>query len=338
MLEIREIFDKKEWDNFLFSQETATFLESWNWGEFNQSIGSKIWRLGIYHKNSQLIGVALIIKVTAKRGTFLFCPHGPILADETRGLKSLVSYLNLLAKKENCSFIRFSPILARTPENEKLFKDLGFRPAPMHMHAEIGWILDIAPSEEKLLQDMRRTTRYLIHRAQKDGVEVLKSRQQEDAEVFIKLYEETAQRRSFVAFSEDYLEKELKAFKNDNQALIFLAKYRGEFVCGALIVFCDQSAFYHQGASSLKYPKVPAPYLLQWEIIKEAKKRGLRYYNFWGVSPENKPHHPWAGTSLFKKGFGGFSQEYVPAQDLILKPVYWFNYIVEKVRKVRRKL
>lgn len=337
MFEVKEISVRNEWNNFLFDQEISTFLESWNWGEFNRSTGSKIWRLGIY-QDSRLIGIALIIKITAKRGTFLFCPHGPILLDKKRGLKSLLGYSRQLAKKEKCSFVRFSPILKKTPENEKLFKDLGFRRAPMHMHAELFWMLDVSSSEEELLRKMRKTTRYLIRRAGKEEIEISKGCQSEDLENFIKLYDETARRQNFVAFSRNYLEKELKAFKEDNQALVFLAKYRGKFISGAVIVFCGQSAFYHQGASLLKYPKVPAPYLLQWEIIKEAKKRNLRYYNFWGVSPENKPKHPWAGPSLFKKGFGGFSEECLPAQDLILRPVYWFNYVIERIRKVRRKL
>ncbi|GAI33015.1 unnamed protein product, partial [marine sediment metagenome] len=28
----------------------------------------------------------------------------------------------------------------------------------------------------------------------------------------------------------------------------------------------------------------PASYLLQWEAIKEAKNRGCKLYNFWGIA------------------------------------------------------
>lgn len=336
MFEIKEITDKSEWDNFVSSGKPHTFLQSWNWGAFNKAMGHKVWYLGLFYKGF-LTGVALILKISARRGTFLFCPHGPIMKQPE--FRILIDYLKELAKKEDCSFIRISPILIKTPGNEKLFKDLGFRPAPIHAHAELVWMLDVTPKEEQLLADMRKTTRYLIRKAQSEDVEIIKSTNPEHLEIFNKLYKETADRQSFTAYSENYLRGEFTAFRNDNQVMIFLAKYNNEFVSGAMIIFYDDSAFYHQGASSLKYPKVPAAYLLQWEVIREAKAKGLHYYNFWGISPENKPRHPWAGLTLFKKGFGGFDEEYVPAHDLALEPSsYWLTYLIEKIRKTKRGL
>ena len=73
-------------------------------------------------------------------------------------------------------------------------------------------------------------------------------------------------------------------------------------------------------------------------MIQEAKKRGCTLYNFWGVSPDNKPKHPWAGLSLFKKGFGGFEETYLHAQDKPLTKKYWLNYIIETVRRLKRRL
>jgi len=148
--------------------------------------------------------------------------------------------------------------------------------------------------------------------------------------------------------------------------MIFLGKYKNprrsapqnldssgikeEIVSAAIIIFWQGIAFYHQGASSPKYPKIPVSYLLQWEAIKEAKKRGCNVYNFWGIAPlENKkPYrnpfgilrgkHPWAGLTLFKTGFGGYKKEYVRTQDLPLSSKYWLNYFVEIVRRTKRGL
>ncbi len=337
-MEIREIADKKTWEHFVTAQGPHTFLPSWNWGEFNAAMGDAIWRLGIY--DGELVGVALVIKITAQRGTFLFMPHGPILdsrltISNQRVLEELAQYLKNLAKKENCSFIRISPILDKTSSNEKLFAALGFRKAPIHMHAELMWMLDVVPSEEKLLKEMRKTTRYLVKKAQADGVRIVAS---SDLDPFIHLYEKTVERQKFTGFSSRYLKQEFDAFRNDEQIKIFLAEYNGEYIAGAMIVFYGKSAFYHQGASVNTYPKISAPYLLQWEIIREAKCRGMEFYNFWGISPENEPRHPWAGLSLFKKGFGGKALELMPTQDLVLSSKYWLAYGVERIRKLRRGL
>jgi len=61
-MEIREITNKEIWENFLLKCYEKTFLDSWNWGEFNKKMGNKIWRLGIY-SNEKLSSVALVIKI-----------------------------------------------------------------------------------------------------------------------------------------------------------------------------------------------------------------------------------------------------------------------------------
>ena len=335
---IREIDDKKRWEDFVSECTEKTFCQSWNWGIFNQSMGDKVWRFGIF-ENEQLVAIAQVLKIKARRGSFLFVPHGPLIAlgDKKEIIKSILEKLKDLAKTENVNFIRFSPILEVSDSN--IFKDIGFRKAPIHMHPELTWELDISLSEEDILKGMRKTTRYLIKQAEKnEDIEITRGTSDEMLNDFEKLYLETAERQSFTPFSNDYLKKEVDAFKNDNQILIFSGKYKGEVVSSAIIVYYSGIGFYHQGASSLKYPKVPVSYLLQWEAIKEAKTRGCRLYNFWGVIPEATKNHPWAGLSLFKKGFGGFEKEYVKTQDYVLSNKYWLTYIIEQIRRRKRHL
>jgi lipid II:glycine glycyltransferase (peptidoglycan interpeptide bridge formation enzyme) len=170
----------------------------------------------------------LVIKILAKRGNFLFVPHGPIIKFQIPNfkfqiLKFLLEELKKLAKKEKCDFIRIAPIFERNEENEKIFKELGFREAPIHIHPEITWELDISIPEEELLKGMRKTTRYLIRQAIKNKeIEILRSEKIEDLKEFNKIYRETAKRHRFVPFSFDYLKDEFLAFKDDKQILIIL--------------------------------------------------------------------------------------------------------------------
>ena len=188
--EIKEIENKEVWENFLLEGEESklssspfavareydekTFLQSWNWGEFNKMMGNKIWRLGIF-ENSKLVNLVLTIKIEAKRGTFLFIPH----LVSGKYLQVLVNYLKALSREEKADFIRISPILLarrslgeggeRNEENIEIFRKIGFRDAPIHMHPEVTWELDIKKPEEELLSKMRKTTRYLIRQAQKNS-------------------------------------------------------------------------------------------------------------------------------------------------------------------------
>lgn len=344
-MQIKEINDKQIWESFLLECQEKTFLSSWNWGEFQKSIEDKIWRLGIYN-NQELIGVCLVIKVKARRGTFLFLPHSPVLkslphSKELSSLEMLLARLREIAKEEKASFIRVAPIFKRTEEYRKAFKDLGFRKAPIHMHPEITWEIDISPSEQELLTGTRKTTRYLIKQAEKNPeIEIFKSNYIKDLERFSQLLKKTAQRHHFIPFSVDYLKNQFSCFDSDNQILIYLAKYKGEIISGAIMVYWQGIGFYHHGASLSKYNsnKVPASYLLQWEAMKEAKSRNCTKYNFWGIAPEGKKNHPWSGLTLFKKGFGGYKKEYLETQDLPLSTSYYLTYLFERIRKIKRGL
>ncbi len=370
---IKEIENKDIWEDFLLNCEEKTFLQSWNWGEFQKMMGNKIWRLGIY-SNGELFSVCLVALIKAKRGRFLLIQHGPSVVltrnDKSSTLEALLGRLREIAKDEKASFIRIAPLLERNEENIKIFKDLGFKESPMHANAYTStWKLDLMPSEDELLMNMRKTTRYLIRQAMKNQDITIASRTLDisgDApvmekstnlndiagdktarytglpatiELYQKLSAKAAKRQDFVPFSFEYIKNEFEIFSKDNQTLLFLGKYKGEIAAAALVIFWQGISFYHQAASDAKFAKFSIPYLLQWEAIKEAKKRGCILYDFWGfVDPEKNPKHPWAGPTLFKMGFGGYKKEYIKTQDFPLSNRYWLIFAFEKLRKAKRSL
>ena len=356
-MEIKIIEDKETWEKFLEGKE-KTFLQSWNWGEFQKKLGEEIFRLSFFEEN-KLLALSLVIRIRAKRGNFFLIPHGPILRENNfplkeKVLKSITLYLKNLSR-ERVNFLRIAPIFERNKENKRVFKELGYREAPLHIHPEITWLIDISKPEDEIFANFRKVHRNLIRRAQKEGVSIEKSDSFQEVEKFNKIYQETAHRQKFVPFSEDYLKKEFESFNRDKQILIFTAKYQDQILSSAFIIFYDQTVYYHQGASI--HSKIPAPYLLQWAVIKEAKKRGCQRYNMWGVAPLNqkiyqqerekkekinpykifKRKHPWFGLSLFKTGFGGQAKFYLKSQDLPFNKKYFLNFIVEKSRKIKRR-
>ncbi len=340
MMNIKEITNKLQWENFISQNSEETFLHSWNWGEFNKNTGEKIWRIGIF-ESDELQAAALVIKVVARRGLFLFVPQGPIInkklkVENRKLLELFFDYLKKLGRKEKVGFIRISPILKNTSENSDIFKSFGFRNAPIHMmHPETTWLLDITKSDDEIFKGMRKTHRNLIRRAGRDGIEIVQGADEKYLKSFYEIHMETVKRHKFIPFSYDYIKEEINSFKNDNQINIFSAKYKNEIISSAIIVFYGNQAFYHHGASSSKYSKIPASYLVLWEAIKEAKKRGKEIFNFYGIV-ENKPKHPWFGLSKFKKGFGGYKKELLHCQDLPLNKKYFITWAIETVRKIKR--
>lgn len=319
-----------------------TFLQSWNWGDFQERLGNKIWRLGIFQAED-LRAVALVVRIAARRGTYFLIQHGPVAISDSKReiLSALCAELKNISMKEKAIFVRLAPLFERNVENNRLFRELGFQDSPMHANAyEATWRLDLASAEEDLLRNMRKTTRYLIRQAEKNpDITIEKSDRSEDLEKYHKLNKEVAARQNFVPFSAEYIKNEFEVFARDGGCLWFFGKYKEEIAAASLVIFWKDYAFYHQAASLSKFAKLSIPYLLQWEAIKEAKKRGCASYDFWGyVNPEKNPNHPWAGPTLFKMGFGGQAFEYVKTQDLPLMKSYWLVNLFEKIRRIKRGL
>lgn len=150
---------------------------------------------------------------------------------------------------------------------------------------------------------------------------------------------ETARRQNFVPFSEKFLLNQFEIFSKTDNVLLLSAFKGKDLLAQAFIIFYGKEADYHYGASTSLGRKFPGAYIIQWEAIKEAKKRGIERYNFWGVSPENETQHRFYGVSLFKRGFGGQDVEYLHAQDLIVNNLrYSVNWTIENIRRKIRKL
>ncbi|MFH1353893.1 MAG: peptidoglycan bridge formation glycyltransferase FemA/FemB family protein [bacterium] len=335
---IKEITDEYRWNKFLLTLEPNTFLQSWQWGQLQKQSGEGVRYLGFFAQD-KLFGAALLITVNAKRGRHLFCPHGPVFQNEEDTINYLPEfndYCKKLAKQDKAIALRIAPLLITNQQNTAAFQDLGFRPAPLHVHAECTWNLDISPDEDKLISNMRKTTRHAIRKAQNLSVKIDIMTDSGITERFLPLYHATESRHQFTAFSKDFIHKQVNIFSQGNNIFAVFASHQSQDIAAAILIQFGPTVFYHHGASSKYNNQPPASHLVQWEAIKEARRRGATRYNFWGISPENKPGHPFTGITIFKQGFGGYALDYMHAQDLPLSPLYRKLWLVETLRKLRR--
>jgi lipid II:glycine glycyltransferase (peptidoglycan interpeptide bridge formation enzyme) len=291
---IKIVDDSISWNNFVKDNTQETFHQSWEWGQVFIQKNHKVWYVGVFDEHNQLITTCLTIKVVAKRGTFLLVPHGPIFNEQTEisdVLKDLKDYLVHLARVENCAFIRVAPISKRTPENDILYYENGFKDAPIFVQSEESFVLNLEPSLDELLKNMRKSTRYILRNQDKFGITCERTTSLEAIDLFCKLYTETVSNQGFFGQSTDFITQEYKTFLNSQSVGLYFARYNNQVVAAAFIIEQHGGGFYHYGASIRSDSSVPAPHVLQWFIINNLKERGFKQYNFWGIAPENKPHH-----------------------------------------------
>ncbi len=338
-IEVTTIDSQSEWERFMIAHPESNFLQSWEWGNFHESLGKTVIRQGFY-ESTKLIGVMLSVVEPARRGRYLTVPGGPIIDWQKKSVvNAFAAEIRSLAETEKCVFVRVRPQLISDDFSTKLFASLGFRGAPTHLHAELTQQLDVTLPEEELLTKMRKGTKYEVKNSLKVGIKVSSSTEAKDMRKFYDLQIETAIRQGFVPFSYEFLEKQFGVFTKANQALLYTARYDKQILAQAFIIFQGQEAVYHYGASTEAGRKYPGAYAIQWEAIKEAKRRGMSRYNFWGIAPPDQPNHRFAGITTFKRGFGGEAVEYLHAQDLVInRPHYLLNLMIEETRRRARRV
>ncbi len=343
MYSFQEIDDKETWNSFITrnSFEFYTFLQSWEWWEVQKELWKDIIRFWIYTEQS-CIWQALILKIRAKRWSYLFMPHGPLVqsqeADFFDVMTELLKELQKLAKAEKFDFIRCNSPIKNTRHNKNSFKKLWFIDAPMHEHVEDTHLLDISISEEDLLKNMKKWDRYYINRAQKEWVEIRIGNDTDHIQSLIDMHESHSKRtngkHTYTPFTESFTRSLYKHF-DDNISTIS-ATYNGHIESILMTIRFWDVCVYYIAASDIRSHKFSPNYLCQWEAIKNAKSQWCTLYNFWWVSPDDNPKHPIAGVTKFKRKFAWYDHSLLHAQDFPITPKYWGNYIIETIRRKKR--
>lgn len=340
MYKLKEILKKDVWNNFIINWNLSfySFLQSWEWWELQVLAWKEIVRFWIYSKN-ELVWVFLLIKVRAKRGNYYFIPHWPLIDwDYFDILWKILKKLKQKAKKDKMCFIRLNSVTTNTLSNKKYFEKLNFKDAPMHEHAEDTHLLDLTPSKDELLSNIKKKDRYYINRAKKEWVVIKNSNSEEQINTLINMHKSHARwnnwKHKYSAFSTDFINNLYKVFwKNINT---ISATYEWKVESILMTIKFWRTCVYYIAASDIKHPKFSPNYLCQREAILNAKKEWCTVYNFWWISPDDNPKHPIAWVTKFKRKFAWFDYSLLHAQDLVISPKYYLNWIVETFRRIKR--
>lgn len=281
-----------------------SFLQSPEWEAFQKLLGRRTYRRCDM----------LLIEHTLPFGQhYLYAPR-PLL-DTPHSLAAFLEGVREIARDQGTLFLRIDPLATSHP------LALGSHAAPS-IQPRHTTFLDLTASEEELLAGMHAKTRYNIRLAERKEVRVDQAGSG-DLGRFLDILRETSARDHFRTHEPSHYEKLLEVRSGDFSNELFFATYRRAVLAGALVNFYRpfSSATYLHGASSRNHREKMAPHLLHWRIAQEAKKRGFRTYDLWGVDAKD-----WPGLTRFKLGFGGSIREYPPSVDFVFQPLRYLLY------------
>ncbi len=363
--------DWKEWDDFVASHSLGNIHQTSKWGEFQSArgAGGKFWVVGVF-QGEKLTGGALVLRRMLPWGRcWFYIPKGPLVDYATpaagQQLEALLQELKALGKREKAVFLRVEPgLVEKGPEKFGLrlnydWRKAGFRAAHAHYQPENTLIIDLKETEQEILAQMKPKGRYNIKLAEKKGVEVLLAGrdlpEKEAVTEFHRILSETTSRDGFAGHTPSYYQEMLEKL-GEKQVKLYLARFEGKIIAGIMVTFYGDLAIYYFGASANQYRNVMAPYLLQWEAIKTAKKAGQSWYDFLGTAPleegaeegtegakENgvagagagefryDRRHSWAGVTEFKLKFGGKKVAFYPGMEQIYQPLFYWLIRLRKM-------
>jgi len=328
------------------------FLQSEEWMQFQEATGKETVRLSQdgFSANGIMHGLPMV-------GKYLYVPRGPIVdrfmiydLRFTNGMQKLIEE----AKKRRANWIRIEPeteeVLGMIRKEVVTFRqaqggNLTITKAPHDVQPREVFVMDITPSLETLLAQMKPKTRYNIGLSEKRGVKVFATREKKYQEAFLDLIMATADRKEIMPHPRTYYEKFFSVFPED-MCQLFVAEYDGpastrgdgsstrggKVLAANLLMIYGTRATYLHGGSGNEHRDVMAPYLLQWKQIQYAKERRCTEYDFGGVRAVNNQQltenreqktenkSSWSGITRFKMGFSPQTQPTVfpGAYDIIL--------------------
>ena len=326
------------WDNFVLKSERGSVHQLSVWKQFQETVPGRgpIKGWGIKNDAGKIIATTFVVAMdTGFMGKkWWYSARGPVFDDEKAGHLLLACVMKEL-KKTGGIFWRFDPYVSSI--QGKLFP-VRSRKSTQNYQPTDTLVLDLTKSDEVLLAEMKRKGRYNINLARKKGVKCVKIDGQnvteKDLTDFWALNNETTNRDAFSGHEKKYYKNFLKHVL-PYAALFFAETENGKRIATAISTFTGDRAIYYFGASTSnpEFRNLMAPYLLQWTMIQEAKKRGCKSYDFLGIAPEGDSKHAYAGISEFKWKFGGTRNTFAPGREIVFNSFwYWLYRIAKKIR------
>jgi len=247
--------------------------------------------LGGFSDNSLKFVLPYLIK---KRLIFKYLQFqtGTIYIDNNMSIENEKFFLNNVIgflKQKNLDFISHSPtntVFNTFPDNSE--------------YAEFGsYIIDLMLSEDDLWKNIHQKHRNVIRKAMKSNVIIEKDRKL--AETAYQILKQTMERADKIFILKKEFDSMITLLEDNTE--IFIVSYENKPQGCAIIPFSQYSAYYLLGGS-IEKPFTGSLNLLQWEIIKYYKEKGVRCYDFAGARIKPEQGSKLEGIQRFKSRFG----------------------------------
>lgn len=337
---IEEVGSADGWDGEVRSLAAAHFLQSSAWAAFKGAYGWRARRYRIGDGDGPAAYACVLSRpLVAGRLSLGYVPRGPLLRrEDARCLETALAGLETIARRERFLFLKADPAVwdgDAAGWAQEAFRRRGWRRGDeVQFRNTVTVPLD--GDDEAVLGRMKPKTRYNVRLAERRGVQI-DAGEDAVAELY-SLYRDTAVRDGFIVRPRPYYEALWAGLARAGIGSVMLARHEGRLLAGLVAVAYGRRAWYLHGASSDEMRNLMPTYLLQWQAMRWARRRGCTEYDMWGAPETEDESDPMHGVLRFKLGFGGAFRQGVGAWDFSPMPALHRAYceVVPRLLALRR--
>jgi len=276
------------------------------------------------------VAVLHLIRNVSGLGELWYAPKGPGIT----AVGQFEKYIDLKRQHAGHAFLlKSEPQILKSAEAEAaLRRQKLVKARDIQFNQTATVLVDLKPSEDDIIASFKQKARYNVRYAEKHGitVEVAESTEANWRQMYA-LMQATQARAGFYLRDYSYFETFWKEHAKRGSGQLFFAKLEDQVLAGVFAAFVGKKGLYKDGGSTREHSNFQAPYLLQWEVMRWLKSKGIETYDLHGVPPADRLEdetHPLHSLVLFKTGFNAEVTEYIGTWDLPLSPAYgrWRKY------------
>jgi lipid II:glycine glycyltransferase (peptidoglycan interpeptide bridge formation enzyme) len=304
------------WDELVAANpDGGQILQTRAWGEFKR--GHRWAPEYLVSDDHRPVAVLELRHVVPGLGQLGYIPKGPGVSRVDQ-LEPMLSGLRDHAGRALA--IKVEPEIEQSDHAVAALLRMGLQKARYDVQISRATIIvDLRPDEDALLASFKPKCRYNIRLAQRRGVTVTPvPLERGNIDIMYALMASTRDRAGFTLRSKDYFSGYWRLHAAAGQGQLFFASLDGQVLAGVFATFIGTKGWYKDGGSTKEHAAVMAPHLLQWEVMRWLRARGVEGYDLVAVPPpaELSPSHPLFGLYRFKSGFSERITEYVGTWDL----------------------
>ncbi|MGH3920061.1 MAG: lipid II:glycine glycyltransferase FemX [Pseudonocardiaceae bacterium] len=242
------------------------------------------------YRGAELVGGAQILtRQVPVLGGVGYLPYGPLVAPDVAAAddvrRALVDALAVLGRRRLRILFVQPPEGAQDTSDELLRR--GFRPSSAGIAPEGSIRIDLTADLADIRSRFGKRLKSWTNRWESRGV-AIRAGDERDVPLLAELMASSAQHQGYTPLPVDYMTALYRELAATGHAVLFVGEVNGAPVAADLMTGCGDmvrgrlSGFDRSGEAM----RLSVPAAIRWEMIKWAKGRGYRWFDFGGLRPE----------------------------------------------------